>query len=114
MTSETPHSNTYTHQTPNAGVGVFAANEIGPGELIFRVDRPLVSALDSPHLKDTCYSCYSWVPENQRDDEEEEDGTGVVKLKACTGCRIARYCGKVGFRAWSTTSTSIVVLEVVK
>jgi len=106
MTSQTHHSNTYTRQTPKAGTGVFAANDIGPGELIFRVDRPLVSALDSPHLKDTCYSCYLWVPENQSEDEGEYDGVGMLKLKACTGCRIARYCGQVSFGAWSTANTT--------
>jgi Pyruvate/2-oxoacid:ferredoxin oxidoreductase delta subunit len=112
MTSRTHRSNTYTRQTPKAGTGVFAANDIGPGELIFRVDRPLVSALDSPHLKDTCYSCYLWVPENQSEDEGEYDGVGMLKLKACTGCRIARYCGQVSFGAWSTANTTLVGFEV--
>ncbi len=94
MTLQTPNSNIYTHGTPDAGIGVFAAEDVRPGELIFRIDRPLVSALDSAHLKDTCYNCYLWLPENQRDDED--DGVGMVRLKACTGCRVARYCGKVG------------------
>ena len=90
------HSKTYTQKTVNAGTGVFAAIDIPPGELTIHVARPLVSALDSPHLKDTCYNCYLWVPEGQIDEEGEDGGTGDVRLKACTGCRVAKYCGKVG------------------
>ena len=96
MSSRTPNPSTYTREAPNAGIGLFAAKDFASGEVIFRVTRPLVSALDSPHLKDTCYNCYSWLPEDQRDGEDEESGPGVVRLKACTGCRVARYCGKVG------------------
>ena len=97
MIPQTPNPRIYTQQTPNAGTGVFAAKDILSGELIFRIDRPLVSALDSPHLKDTCYNCYLWVPEEQRDEEDEDGRIGMLRLKACTGCRVSRYCGKVGF-----------------
>ena len=92
-----PNSNIYTQETSYAGTGVFAAKDIDPGEKIFGIDRPLVSALDSGHLKDTCYNCYLWIPEEQRDEEDEDSGMERVRLKACTGCRVARYCGKVGF-----------------
>ena len=37
-----------------AGRGLFATRSVDAGQEILRVDRPLLAALDTPHLKDTC------------------------------------------------------------
>ena len=78
----------------DAGNGLFASEPLGAGEEILRIDRPLVSVLDSPHLRDACSNCYVWVPEGAVGQFGEEKGT-QVKLKACQGCKINRYCSKV-------------------
>ena len=79
----------------NAGNGLFTSKGLSAGEEILRIDRPLVSVLDSPHLKDACSNCYVWVPENGVGQFGEEGGI-TTKLKACQGCKVDRYCSKVG------------------
>ena len=56
---------------------------------MLRIERPLVAVLNQKHLTRACEWCFIWVPEG-----EEEAKT---KLRACQGCRIVRYCSKVGF-----------------
>ncbi len=96
MTMTNLPSHIYPKQAPNsAGSGLFTSQAIDAGKEIFRIDRPLVSVLDSPHLKDACSNCYVWVPENgvgQFGEEKDKE----VKLRACQGCKIDRYCSKVG------------------
>ena len=78
----------HTQKSPDAGRGLFASDAIPPGVEILRIDRPLASVLDSPHLKDTCSECNLWLPENL--------GSQSKRLKTCQGCKITRYCCKVG------------------
>ena len=68
--------------------GLFAGKDIGAGELIIRLARPLLAVLDSPHFNDTCLNCFICTSENE--DEEEQ-----VKLSKCRGCGVVRFCGKV-------------------
>ena len=76
-------------KTTTAGFGTFTSKEISAGQLIFKVERPLVVVLDFPRLSDTCEWCLKNV----------QDGTdGGRSLKACTGCKVVRYCSKVGVR----------------
>lgn len=77
-----------TQRSLDAGRGVFASDAIPPGVEILRIDRPLASVLDSPHLKDTCSECNLWLPENGASQSK--------RLKTCQGCKITRYCCKVG------------------
>lgn len=79
----------------SAGKGVFTSEAIEAGKEIFRIDSPLVSVLDSPHLKDACSSCFIWVPANGVGQFGEDQGKSI-KLRACQGCKIDRYCSKVG------------------
>ena len=85
-------SPTYTQSISGAGVGLFAAEAIPPGVEILRIDRPLVSVLDSPHLQDTCSECILWLPENGHHNGDAQS----ERLKACQGCKITKYCCKVG------------------
>ncbi|MCJ1469277.1 hypothetical protein MMC07_007910 [Pseudocyphellaria aurata] len=56
VTSLPPHI--YSQKTPAAGTGLYTSKAIPPGELIFRVERPLVAALNSGQLGVTCEGCY--------------------------------------------------------
>lgn len=82
----------HTETCPNdAGTGLFALDAIPPGVEILRVERPLVCVLDSPRLKDTCSQCSLWLPEHDGD-----RGVQNKRLKCCQGCKVTRYCCKVG------------------
>ena len=83
----------YPQQTAAAGTGLFASEAIPPGVEILQIERPLVYVLDSPHLKDTCSECSLSLPERRHD-----HGPHSKSLKACHGCKITRYCCKVGYR----------------
>ncbi len=88
-------SHIFTKQAPNnAGNGLFSSQAIDACTEIFRVDRPLVSVLDSRHLKNACSYCYIWLPQDGIGQMGGEQGR-TVKLRACQGCKIIRYCSKV-------------------
>ena len=89
-----------TRKTATAGFGLFTSEEIPAGQLIFAVERPLIVELDSARLTDTCGWCLKNV----------QDGAGeAVNLKACTGCKVLRYCSKVGVWTSRFSSRSSVV-----
>ena len=87
-----PPSRIRTQRIPDAGTGLFASDAIPPGVEILRIDRPLVSVLDSPHLRDTCSDCSLWLPENGH-----YWGPQTKRLKICQGCKTTRYCCTVCF-----------------
>lgn len=70
-----------------AGTGLFAARDLGTGELVLRLEREVVSVLDSARLAVACEKCF--LTEGDVDDNVE------VKLKKCGGCGIVRFCGEV-------------------
>lgn len=72
-----------------AGLGLFTSKSIPAGDLILEIKRPLITELDSARLADTCEWCLKHV---------QGDGEDRPKLRACTGCKIVRYCSKVGLR----------------
>ncbi|KAL6720726.1 hypothetical protein ACLMJK_002651 [Lecanora helva] len=69
----------------NAGNGLYASESIEASIEIFRIDRPLVSVLDSPHLKDACSNCYVWAPESGLGQFKEERGKGDCQAQAWKG-----------------------------
>lgn len=87
-----PPSRIRTQRISDAGTGLFASDAIPPGVEILRIDRPLVSVLDSPHLRDTCSDCSLWLPENGH-----HWGPQTKRLKICQGCKTTRYCCTVCF-----------------
>lgn len=90
VTSLPPHI--YSQNTPAAGTALYTSQAILPGELIFRVERPLVAALDSGQLGVTCEGCYLSLAEGApaiRKDEMKK------KVKMCAGCKVVGYCCKV-------------------
>jgi len=79
--------NIQIRSTANAGFGLFTTEPIPAGRLISQIERPLITVLDSARLIDTCEWCLRVV--------QGGDG-GCGSLKACTGCKVVRYCSKVG------------------
>ena len=84
-------SRVYTQKASDAGTSLFASDAIPPGVEILRVERPLVRVLDTAHLQDTCSECNLWFPEIGHDQRPPSE-----RLKTCLGCKITRYCCKVG------------------
>ena len=84
--------NEVVHNSPLGGKGLFAPKDIGAGEGIFNIMRPLVTALDNRRLKDTCANCYEWTAGvfiHELANEYEPSN-----LQTCAGCKTLRYCSK--------------------
>jgi hypothetical protein len=74
--------------------GLFATKDLPAGTEIFTIERPLIAALSKERLVDTCTNCYK---------PGSEVAGGIEALKACTGCKQVKYCGKVRtFISYST------------
>ena len=73
--------------TPTAGNGLFALHDLPASALVIQDKSPFVAVLDSPTLTKACSWCFVFADEASEDEH--------LKLSACTGCKIARYCGKV-------------------
>ncbi|KAJ5890171.1 hypothetical protein N7504_010981 [Penicillium tannophilum] len=70
---------------PNGmGNGLFATEDIKVGGDVVHAQTPFVAVLDSSRLDDTCSGCFG-----KRQMQE-----GNADLKACTGCRVVRYCDR--------------------
>ena len=89
MTSQEPFPSVVTNAVPRPaphgmGNGLFATKDIQIGQDVVHAKVPFVAVLDSPRLDDTCAGCFG--------KRQMETGTD---LKACTGCRVVRYCDRV-------------------
>ena len=83
---------TVVHTAPNGmGNGLFATDDIKIGEDVIHAKVPFVAVLDTPRLEDTCAGCFG--------KKQLETGGG---LKACTGCRVVKYCDRVSIYVHST------------
>jgi hypothetical protein len=105
MAQQIERINVVLKSTPEAGTGLFAARQIKLSEAILSVDQPLMLALDTPRLNDTCYYCLLFL--ERPGSIGRNDKAETKTLKACTGCKVVRYCDKVRFypspfhdRAW--------------
>ena len=85
--------NVLSRSTKDAGNGLFAARRIELNNVILSVAQPLMVALDTPRLKDTCYQCFLFLEKS--DSIKRYDKAQMKTLKTCTGCNVARYCDKV-------------------
>ncbi|KAJ9361721.1 hypothetical protein C8Q69DRAFT_221290 [Paecilomyces variotii] len=70
--------------TDNMGNGLFATKDINVGEDVLKTNRPFVAVLDTPKLEDTCSGCFG----------KKQFFDGVKPPKACTGCKVVRYCDR--------------------
>jgi hypothetical protein len=86
-------SNVTAKPTAESGNGLFATKQIKLENSILSVDRPLMLALDTPRLKDTCYHCLIFMEKSG--ELKRADQSQAMTLKACAGCSVVRYCDKV-------------------
>ncbi|KAK8218150.1 hypothetical protein IWZ01DRAFT_492082 [Phyllosticta capitalensis] len=77
----------YKKESPIAGNGLFAKQDIPEGELIFSIQRPLFTELDSTNLQAYCSNCFVRS-------ENGMYGAPELRVRACTGCRVVCYCSK--------------------
>ncbi|KAF7115663.1 hypothetical protein CNMCM5793_002903 [Aspergillus hiratsukae] len=75
----------YPAPSPGAGTGIFAAVDIPVGGTVMLIQRPFVAVLDTERLPDTCSGCLG---------QHHCSRDVNVELKACTGCRVVKYCNK--------------------
>ena len=85
--------NVTSKPTAEAGNGLFATKQIKLKHSILSVDKPLMLALDTPRLKDTCYHCLAFI--GKLGELKHTDHSKAKTLKACAGCSVVRYCDKV-------------------
>ncbi|PLB34964.1 S-adenosylmethionine-dependent methyltransferase [Aspergillus candidus] len=70
---------------PNGlGQGLFATKAIPAGGDVLNIKTPFVAVLDTERLGDTCSGCFG----------RRYFGGDDVSLRACTGCRVLRYCDR--------------------
>jgi len=84
--------NVYKKHTVGRGHGLFASQDLHLRSQIMLVARPLLMALDTAQLKSYCDCCFI----SAVDTVLSPDSGGVQTLKRCTGCRVLRFCSKVG------------------
>ena len=84
----------YTAPSVLGGTGLKASNPISAGKCIDSVAQPLIVALDTPRLKDTCYYCYEMKQRSNVASGGDVTQTEGEQLKACSGCHIVKYCCK--------------------
>lgn len=84
----------YPAPSPGAGTGIFAAVDIPVGGTVMLIQRPFVAVLDTERLPDTCSGCLG---------QHHCSRDVNIELKACTGCRVVKYCNKVSsaYHIWS-------------
>ena len=89
--SNVSESHVEVKTSPTAGNGLFATKDIGAGELVVMVNRPLIGVLDLPRLEDTCSNCFLWSAGSV------EGGLLPNKptINWCVGCKTVKYCSKV-------------------
>ncbi|KAL4871940.1 hypothetical protein BDV12DRAFT_183489 [Aspergillus spectabilis] len=92
FTSSPPQSSLQTKTTPGPapngqGRGLFAKTDLRTGDAILHIQDPFVAVLDTKRLEDTCSGCFGQRQLAAGPDDE-------IVLKACTGCRVVRYCDK--------------------
>ncbi|KAL4998059.1 hypothetical protein BDV10DRAFT_78876 [Aspergillus recurvatus] len=74
---------------PNGlGRGLFAYTDIRTCDDILHIQDPFVAVLKTERLEDTCSGCFG------KKHLDSYSGHEVV-LKACTGCRVVKYCDRL-------------------
>lgn len=82
-----------------AGKGLFASKDLPLGAVALSRKRPLIVALDTKRLPDTCTYCLRWAALSKLEDRGSNE---KVTMKACTACKTVRYCSKVLTQGVST------------
>jgi len=92
-----------------AGSGLFASQDVVAGDLIFSLARPAVAALDTKNLGSVCANCFASAADPS---VLHGEANIQVTVKACTGCKILKYCSKVSCDWYLTVSFSLKTLKL--
>lgn len=76
----------------DAGRGLFATSTIKMGKDVFSMPATFSTVLSTERLKDACSNCFANLP----------FGVNIManvdmKLWACSGCKVVKYCDRVSF-----------------
>lgn len=107
--------NVYSRSSPRGGTGLFAASQIIAGQLITGIPEPLVTVPDDAHLKECCSWCMAWKPATVDEGSKSmlNPYRDETSLNYCAGCRVVRYCGKVGWcKSYSPTCRKLARREL--
>ena len=98
MADTPPPDTSHAHSRPAgaAGNGLFAAKAFVAGDLVLRVEREVLSVIDSPALTTVCEACFLTSVDEWVGGGGDGEGEGRVELMKCGGCGVVRFCGKVG------------------
>ena len=81
------------------GNGLVAARTISPRDQVLFVRRPLMIALDTARVQDTCYQCLRCASDHTNLVRTASD---IFDLKACTGCKSVKFCDRTCLKlAWN-------------
>lgn len=84
---------------PGRGNGLVAARDISPRSQLLFVRQPLMNALDTARLQDTCYQCLRGAFDHA---SLTPTAPERYDLKACSGCRTVRFCHRTSQKlAWN-------------
>lgn len=101
-------SNISVHGSPIGGKGLFTTKSMKPGDAVLELSQPLAGAVYINHLLDTCAECFVWTEDATRPSSTNDAADPVAltvagemavegknAVRACTGCKVLRYCSKV-------------------
>ncbi|KAK2738631.1 hypothetical protein FQN57_006949 [Myotisia sp. PD_48] len=83
---------------PEGGFGLFALKTINAGDEVAYTQNSFSAVLDTDKLADACSNCFGTRMLLVQALEPPEWGTrdkDIIGLKACTGCRVVKYCDKI-------------------
>ena len=96
--------NYYNDEDEKAGVqvktekgkeGLYASFTRSKSLFISTAKRPLMMALDTPRLSDTCYYCHKLPTQFEGLPVVGKSGESREKLRPCSECGIVRFCSTV-------------------
>ena len=97
QTQMTEKGHAYVKPSSTSGRGLFAKKDVPAGEQIFSLARPLIAVLDSVRCNDCCSNCFAWTSSPVASYETWGDAYRS-EMKACSQCKILKFCGRVGWR----------------
>lgn len=86
-------NNVQVQEAGQKGQGLFAKRDLSTRDTIYTVREPSVIAISTAELDDFCYNCYAGSKPVTQDSYfigQHRD----AHLQICTGCQVARFCGK--------------------
>lgn len=72
------------------GYGLFASRDFDLGQVVLCIKTPFAAVLATEKLEDTCAGCFRSASDEGRSAEGSQ-----INVRACTGCKIVKYCDRV-------------------